>query len=164
MKRSPRQLSRRAVADESGFVGGFEALPFGFLVFIAGTLLLVNAWAVFDSHLAASAAAREAVRAFVESDGTDVDARLGGQRAAEAALLGHGKDVDRMELQWKGDRLLRCQPVTATVTYDVPTFAVPWLGAFGGGLIKTTARHVEVVDPYRSGLSTEGFDPETCSG
>lgn len=69
--------------DESGFVGGFEALPFGFLVFVAGTLLLVNAWAVFDSHLAASAAAREAVRSFVESD----DARPVAQQVAEGVAV-----------------------------------------------------------------------------
>ena len=37
------------VRDEAGFVGGFEALPFRFLVFVAGTLLLVNAWGLARS-------------------------------------------------------------------------------------------------------------------
>jgi hypothetical protein len=152
----------RRLRGEDGFVGGFEALPFGFLVFVAGSLLLVNAWAVFDCHLAASAAAREAVRAFVESNGTDDDARRAANAAAEEALRGHGKDAARMTIAWDGDALVRCQPVTATVSYRVPTIAVPWLGAFGGSVLTTSARHSEVVDPFRSGLATDGFEPEAC--
>jgi hypothetical protein len=141
--------------SEDGFVGGMEALPFGFLVFVAGTLLLVNAWGVFDSHLAAGAAAREAVRAFVESDGDGV---LAGEAAADEALEGHGKDVERADLRWtpSSPLLERCAPVTAEVTYRVPLIAVPWIGAFGGGFIETTAHHTEVVDPYRSGLPVDG--------
>lgn len=150
--------------DEDGFVGGFEALPFGFLVFIVGSLLLVNAWAVFDCHMAASAAAREAVRAFVESSGSATGARLAGQDAAVAALEGQGKDDARMHLSWNGAELVRCQPVTVTITYDVPTIAVPWIGAFGGGVLQTTAHHTEIVDPYRSGLTTDAFDPGACGG
>lgn len=153
-------MTRRS--DESGFVGGFEALPFGFLVFVAGSLLLVNAWAVFDCHLAASSAAREAVRAFVESPGPQHDAALAGEAAAGEALVGHGKRIDRMHLTWASARLERCQPVTVTVTYDVPTIAVPWIGAFGHGLIRTRARHSEIVDPYKGGLAVEGFDAERC--
>jgi hypothetical protein len=148
--------------DEDGFVGGFEALPFGFLVFVAGTLLLVNAWAVFDCHLAASAAAREAVRAFVESDASDAAARAAGEQAAVEALAGHGKDAGRTSIVWTGARVARCQPVTATVTYRVPLVFVPWIGAFGGGVLSTSARHREIVDPFRRGLSTDGFDVGAC--
>lgn len=151
------------LTDERGMVGGFEALPFGFLVFVAGSLLLANAWAVFDCHLAASAAAREAVRAFVEADGSSDDARRAGTSAAEEALVGHGKDIGRMAILWEGDVLERCRQVTATVRYDVPTVVVPWLAAFGG-MLSTSARHSERVDPYRSGLPTDGFTPEACRG
>ena len=31
---------------DAGQVGGIEALPFGLLVFVVGTLLIANAWAV----------------------------------------------------------------------------------------------------------------------
>jgi hypothetical protein len=148
--------------DEKGFVGGLEALPFGFLVFVAGSLLLVNAWAVFDCHLAASAAAREAVRAFVESEGSEADARRAGEVAALEALDGHGKQADRVAIEWTGAQLVRCQPVTATVRYQVPLVVVPWIGAFGGGVLSTSARHREVVDPFRRGLSVEGVDLAGC--
>lgn len=150
--------------DEAGFVGGFEALPFGFLVFVAGTLLLVNAWAVFDSHLAASAAAREAVRSFVESDGPDPMARQVAEEVALQAIEGHGKDPARMTLDFAGAELARCRPVTVTVTYRVPLVAVPWIGAFGAGVLRTSARHTEVVDPLTSGLALDGFDPAACHG
>ena len=149
--------------DDRGFVGGFEALPFGFLVFLAGTLVIVNAWAVFDCHLATSAAAREAVRAFVESAGPDGAAIEEGEAAARDALTGHGKNASRMTIMWEGAHLSRCQPVTVTVTYEVPTIAIPMIGAFGGGVIHTSAKHSEIVDPYRRGLDVDGFDPETCS-
>jgi hypothetical protein len=149
--------------EEHGFVGGFEALPFGFLVFLAGTLLIVNAWAVFDCHLAVTAAAREGVRAFVESDGSDGAALEAARAAAEEALTGHGKDVSRMSVSWSGAHLERCQPVSVTITYDVPTIAIPILGAFGGGVIHTSSTHREIVDPYRRGLAVDGFDAETCS-
>lgn len=154
---------RARLRDEAGFVGGMEALPFGFLVFVAGTLLLVNAWGVLDAHLAAGAAAREAVRAFVEADDAG-DALAAGEAAADEALEGHGKDLARAELRWTpgAPELARCAEVTAEVAYRVPLLAVPWIGAFGGGFIKTTAHHTEVVDPWRSGLDTDGFVPEDC--
>jgi hypothetical protein len=148
--------------DDRGFVGGFEVLPFGFLVFLAGTLLIVNAWAVFDCHLAASAAAREAVRAFVESAGPDAVAIEEAELAAQDALTGQGKDAARMTLSWEGARLERCQLVSVTVAYDVPTIAIPFIGSFGGGVIRTTSKHSEIVDPFRRGLAVDGFDPEAC--
>ena len=153
-------MSRRH--DEAGFVGGFEALPFGFLVFVVGSLLLVNAWAVFDCHMAASAAAREAVRAFVEANGADSRAQQSGYEAAIAAIEGQGKDVGRMDLTWSGASLVRCQAVVATVRYEVPIFSIPWIASFGGGGIDVSARHSEVVDPLRTGLPTDGFEPEAC--
>lgn len=150
------------MSDERGFVGGFEVLPFGLLVFISGSLLLANAWAVIDGTVAASAAAREAVRAYVEAPSD-----AAGQDAATAAALetiaGHGREPTRAEVRWElGPAFDRCAPNTIVVEYRVPTLTVPFVGAFGSGVITTSGRHTEVVDPYRSGLALDGFDPETC--
>lgn len=146
--------------NERGAVGGFEVLPFGLLVFVAGTLLLINAWAVIDGKLAASAAAREATRAFVEST---ADAEAAAVAAAMSAIEGHGRDPERAEVTWAvGPDLRRCAVNTIVVRYRVPTFTVPFIGAFGSGVIETSGRHTEIVDPYRSGLSLDGFDAETC--
>src|SRR5690606_2186473 len=42
---------------ERGQVAGIEALPFGLLIFVAGTLLVVNIWGVVDTKFAADTAA-----------------------------------------------------------------------------------------------------------
>lgn len=152
--------------DESGFVGGFEALPFGFLVFVVGVALLVNAWGVIDATLAASAGAREAARAFVESDGPTTGAALAeARRAATDAIEGHKADPGRWELRTEGGvDLRRCARVTFVVTYDVPTFRLPWIGGLGGGVITATGRHSEVVDPYRQGLAVAAPPAGACRG
>ncbi len=72
--------------DAAGDAGqaGLEAVLFGVLVFVLGTMLVVNAWAVVDAKLAATSAAREAARSYVEAPTAqvaDADAR----RAAEEA-------------------------------------------------------------------------------
>jgi hypothetical protein len=143
---------------ERGAVGGIEVLPFAFLVFVAGTLLVANAWAVIEGKVAASAAAREAARAYVESSGPAGTAEEQAAAAARAAIEGHGRDPDRMRIEAVGPlSFRRCARATFEVRYSVATVTVPWIGAFGGGLVTTTARHSEVVDPYRSGVpSGEG--------
>lgn len=128
-------------------------------MFVVGTLLLVNGWAVVDANLAAGAAAREAVRVAVEE--LDGKGSMSAEQVAEEAIAGHGKDPSRIVLTWSGD-LRRCSRVTATVAYRVPLVAVPWIRAFGSGELATRASHTEVVDPYRSGLALEGFVPEEC--
>jgi hypothetical protein len=148
--------------NERGFVGGFEVLPFGFLVFVAGSLLITNAWAFFDAKVAATAAAREAVRAYVEApDAAQAEAEA--RRAGFEAIEGHGRDPARAEITWDvGPDFRRCALNTVVVHYRVPTFTVPFVGAFGSGVVETTGRHSEIVDPYRTGLSIDGFDAESC--
>lgn len=148
--------------NERGFVGGFEVLPFGLLVFIAGTLLITNAWAVLDAKIAATAAAREAVRAYVEAPSAE-DAQRAAIDAALSTIENHGRDPERATVSWAvGPDFRRCATNTIVVRYRVPTFTVPLIGAFGSGAIDTNGRHTEVVDPYRSGLATDGFDAERC--
>ena len=150
------------IREEGGFVGGFEVLPFGFLVFVAGTLLLTNAWAVVDGTIAASAAAREATRAYVEAATAD-EAASAATDAALATVDGHGHDPARVEVSWADGMVWgRCERTTIRVSYRVPTLTVPFIGSFGSGFIDTTGSYTEVVDPYRSGLSLEGFDPVAC--
>ena len=137
--------------DERGVVGGFEVLQFGFLIFVAGTLLLANAWGIIDGKIAASGAAREAARAYVESTAADGRAAMAeAEAAAEEAIAGHGRDPSRMTLSSSGPLVFqRCAPATFVVTYEVPTITVPWIGGFGAGVFSTSARHSEVVDPFR---------------
>lgn len=142
----------RRGAGDAGVVGGIEVLPFGVLVFVAGSLLVANAWAVVDAKLAVTSAAREAVRAYVEApDGPTAAAAA--DAAARTALAGHGRDPSRMDLSLDGG-FARCAPVVAVATYPVPAVALPFVGGVGPGFT-VRAEHREVVDPFRSGIGGE---------
>jgi hypothetical protein len=142
--------------DESG-QGGIEALPLGLLVFVVGALLIANAWAVIDAKLAVSSAAREATRTYVEAPGslTPDEAFVAARSAAEAAFAAQRGSSHRPDLRLvagDGGARDRCTRVTAEATYRVPAVTVPWVGGFGHG-VTVRARHSEIVDPFRSGLS-----------
>jgi hypothetical protein len=137
--------------DDAGQVGGIEGLVFGVLVFVLGTLLVVNAWNVVDAKFAVVAAAREAARAFVEAP-DEATAAAGAAQAASDAIQGHGRRPERMRLVHVSGSFARCQRVAFEVRYPVPLGAVPVLNALGSELT-VTARHTEIVDPYRSGLA-----------
>jgi hypothetical protein len=137
--------------DEQGQVGGIEGVIFGVLVFVLGTLLVANAWGVIDAKLAASSAAREAARTYAEAT-SGGDAWPAARQAAKDAIEGHGRDWARASVEPpEGVRFERCERFTVEVRYDVPLVAIPLLGQLGTG-IEVTARHSEIVDPYRSGL------------
>lgn len=145
---------RRLRRDERGQLAGAEALPFGLLVFVAGTLLVANAWAVVDAKMAVSSAAREAVRAYVESPvGEDPAARA--DAAGRAAVADMGRNPDRLELAALEADFTRCAEVRYEARYPVPFVTVPFVGGFGTGFT-AVARHAEIVDPYRSGIPAGG--------
>lgn len=131
---------------EQGQAGGVEAIAFGLLVFVVGSLLLGSAWAVVDAKLAAVAAAREAARTYVESSPGDGPAAA---RAAALEAMGGRARGATVELLAPAS-FRRCAPVTARVSTVVPAVALPWIG--GLGEITVTARHTERVDPFRAGV------------
>lgn len=144
-------MTRRLRGDR-GQVGGIEVLPFGFLVFISGTLLFVTVWGIIDAKFAVSAASREATRAYVEA--TDAtDARAAALARADETLTAYGRDGDRaaIDAPTLDAPFGRCARVVITVRYDVPVIAIPWIGGLGRlAAVESTAS--EVVDPFRSGL------------
>lgn len=150
---------RTRLRDDRGQVGGIEVLPFGFLIFVTGTLLVVNAWAVVDAKLAVTAAAREGARAYVEAP-DEATARVVARDRALEALSAHGRgEPTRVEITIDApEGHGRCRPVTVTVTYRTPALTVPFTGGFGRGLT-STAIHTELVDPYRDGLPEESCTP-----
>jgi hypothetical protein len=143
--------------DDRGVVGGIEALPFGVLIFVVGSLLITNAWAVIDAKMAVTASAREGARAYVESPdvhhGSDT-----ARAAAEQALEGHGRDPTRSEVRIThaaDASFARCVRVTVEVRHQVPALSLPFIGGYGPGF-EVAARHSEVVDPFRDGLPDDG--------
>lgn len=152
--RSNNQISEDSgrVGKDSGQVGGVEVLSFGFLIFVSVTLIIVNAWGVVDAKLAVTSAAREAVRAYVETNGENAANVAAIQQALET-LDSYGRGGHRATVNSPVvDGLYRrCGRVTVTVSYDLPTVAVPFIGGFGS-LQPVTSTFTEVIDPFRSGL------------
>jgi hypothetical protein len=137
------------MADERGQAGGIEAIAFGLLIFVVGSLLLASAWAVVDAKFAVVAAAREAARTYVEAPSSRA-ASTSARAAALDAMRGHGRGDDvTVELDAPA-AFRRCAPVTARVSVVVPAAPLPWVG--GLGAITVTARHTERIDPFRAGV------------
>lgn len=133
---------------ESG-QAGIEAVPFGLLTFVIGTLIVVNAWAVIDAKITVSSAAREATRAYVEAP-ADGDASSAADAAARAAVLGAGRDPHRLALTRLEGSFTRCDTIRFEASYRLPAIRIPWVG--GLGTFTARARHAEIVDPFRTGL------------
>ena len=133
-------------------MGGIEALPFGLLIFVVGSLLIANAWAVVDAKFATDAAARQAARTFVE--GVDESAaRRDAVAAGLEAIAGHGRDPARATVAPVGDAsLTRCARVTFAAVYDIPALSLPFIGGYGGAPFHVRSTHSELVDPFRSGV------------
>lgn len=150
--------ARSRCLGDRGQVGGIEALPFGLLIFVLGTLLIANAWAVVDAKFATDGAARQAARTFVE--GTDLTTALSAAAtAARDSIAGHGRDPDRAEIRPIGAPVLaRCERATFEVTYSVPALSIPLIGGYGRSPFRVRSTHSELVDPFRSGLPGEAED------
>jgi putative hemolysin len=160
---TPPTPHRRGSGD-AGQVGGIEALPLGLLVFVVAVLLVANMWGVVDAKLAADAAAREAVRSFVEAEVDDLGTSQAERAAVDAGLeafAAHGRDADRARVRLSSlaggtgaSAFSRCAVATFTASYEVPALTLPWIGGFGDGFT-VTARHSEIVDPFRDGVPGE---------
>ena len=135
---------------EEGFVGGFEGLLFGILLFVVGTLIVANAWGVVDTKFAAVEAAKQATRTYVEAPSGAV-AGAEAQQAADQALAGYGRDPRRARMTLQSGSFDRCQRITIAVSYPAPLLELPFVGRVGTGEA-VRAEHSELVDPFRSGL------------
>lgn len=135
---------------EDGAVAGLEALAFGVLVFVLGTLLVANVWAAVDGRSAADGAARAAARAVTTAaPGSDLDAVA--HDAAVGALTAHGVPAERVPEVALAGALVRCGVVEVTVVHRVPLAVLPQLGARRAA-VDVRATHAAVVDPFASGL------------
>ena len=140
--------------DEAGQVAGIEVIPFGLLVFLVGSLVVGNVWAVFDAKTTATAAAREATRAYVEAPSA-AEGDAAARSAASDAVRAVGRNPARMTLRLQLDAgFVRCGRVTSEVSYKVPFVRLPWIGGIGTGAT-AVGRHSEIVDPFRSDVPGE---------
>ena len=174
MTRTWARRLRSAHDDPDGLSAGAEALVFGVLVFVVGTIVALNGWAVLDADFAVNAAAREATRTIVESGASPRVSMVGGlpdgqvsgpvRDVAVAAMSGHGKDpaqlsdpgdfsVRLVQDPWSGGGggPARCARVTVEVSYPVQGIRLPIVGGWQTP-IRAVGEHTEIIDPFRSGL------------
>jgi hypothetical protein len=124
---------------------------------LLGLLLLVPLiWALSvlaDLHrgaLAATAAVREAGFDAARA-GDFAAADRAAQSAVTTAFLDHGLDPGTAELEWTAPSgLTRGGLIEVRVSYRVPIAQGPLIGEVSGPSIALNARHVTVIDPYRS--------------
>lgn len=155
----PRRALPPAPDDrESGQVAGIEILPFALLIFVAGMLLVANAWAVINAKMAASNAAAQTARTYAETPAGMGPAAAWARAAAagDRAFAAAGVTPEHRSLRPRArPGPFRCSRVVVEAQVTVERIVVPWLGGFGDGL-DVHATRSELVDPYRSGL--EGGD------
>jgi hypothetical protein len=131
-------------------VAGIESVPFGLLVLVVGILLIAHTWAVVDAKFVATAAAREATRAYVESSGRD-DAMGAARRAAADAVERSGRSAGSLDLRQAAAGFGRCIHSRFELSVRVPMVGVPWRSKRPSVVVR--AGQQEVVDPYRDGLA-----------
>ena len=139
---------RRRLDGDAGFIGGSEVLPFGLLIFVAGILIIVNAWAVVDTKMTLDSAAQVMSRTISEADRLD-PAAIDALARETVADLGLDPGPISVEVEPADTALVRCQRVTVSLAYPVPALTLPILGRIGE-TIDVHATASEVVDPYRS--------------
>ena len=139
---------RRRCRGDRGFVGGSEVLPFGLLIFVAGILIIVNAWTVVDTKMTLDSAAQVMSRTISEADHLDT-ATIDALARRTVADLGLDPGPVTVEIEPADTALVRCQRVTVTLGYPVPALTLPILGRIGE-TIDVHATASELVDPYRS--------------
>lgn len=145
------------MAEERGFAGGIEVLPFAVLVFVLGTVLVVNAWAVVDAKLSVESAAREATRAYVEA-GDRSRAEGASTAAARAAFEASGHRPAGLRVRHTVAGYVRCAPGEFEVSYEVRAVRIPIIGGLGHH-VTVVGRHREIIDPF-----TAGFGPANRCG
>jgi Flp pilus assembly protein TadG len=123
-------------------------LPFGLLIFVAGILIIINAWAVVDTKMTLDSAAQVMSRTISESDRLDT-AAIDALARQTVADLGLDPGPISVGVDPADTALVRCQRVTVTLAYPVPALTLPILGRIGE-TIDVHATASELVDPYRS--------------
>ena len=118
---------RRAVTDERGVVAGGEALLFGVLILLGGTLLIVDVWGLLDTRSTLDAAAREYLRSYTEQ--TDRQLALhAGDRAARDVMAAAGRPVGDLTIVPPPARSFGpCGTAEVQLSVRTPDTALPFL-------------------------------------
>lgn len=147
----------RRCHGERGQAAGVETIPFAVLVFVAGMLLAVNAWAVVDTRAALDAAAREYLRAYTAAADAG-EARTAGDHAARTSI--GDRLAPRLRIIPPRGIFGACRPATVVLALDVEAVRLPFVDGLGRTTASTT--QTELVQPYARARSADAPDPSPC--
>lgn len=146
---------RRFPSGEAGQVAGIEALAFGILVFVTGTLLIAAVWGALSARILVDAAAAEYLRSYTQSKGPSAGERSG--HSVVADVVG-GVPVEIVDPDPGG--FAPCAPATVRITARVPAVRLPFVS--GLAEMKVTATATELIDPHRSDTERHTEAPTPC--
>jgi hypothetical protein len=147
---APAASPAQRLSGDGGFAGTVAGVSLGFLVLLAGTLMIAHAWGVVDTKSATTEAARAAARSYVQAS-DPAAAADDATTAAESTLSGFGRSPAKARITLVSGTLSRCARVTIEVSYPAPLLDLPFVGSVGRA---ETIRSVnsQLVGPYVSGL------------
>lgn len=134
-------------ARERGAVAGLDALLFGTLILLTGTMLIVNLWSVIETRTALDAAAREYLRTYTTSvDAPTAAAR--GEHSVRSVLEQRGTPLHTLRIEAPdAARFGPCEPSTVHLAAVVPAVRVPFIAELGSTEVNVSA--TELVPPHR---------------
>lgn len=144
---------------QAGVLAGSDGLLFGMLILLAGSLAVLNIWAVIDTRAALDAAAREYLRSYTEQSSA-VAAAAAGDAAVREMLDRRSTPVLALRIDPPDAASFGpCQPALVAIEAEVPAARLPFLDDLGTRQIRVT--HRELVDPHREVTSGPNHDPTT---
>ena len=128
---------------ECGFA---EVVPLVMITVVAGLALILHSVTVVHARGALAGAARDATRAYVESD-SGPEARRRAAASGRAAYTEFA-EIAPLRLTLVDGVFRRCDRISFEASTRLPYLHLPWSTSPG---TRVTVRHTEIVDPYRSG-------------
>ena len=151
-------IGRLPPRGERGVAGGGEALAFGALVLLAGTLVLVNVWSVVETRTAVDAAAREYLRSYTRA-GEHLEALEVAQRSARATLAARGTPLRGLRIVApRAEQFGPCGRAEVTLLASVPAARLPFVGSISTSEIRVT--HAELIGAHEEVVPHARFEPE----
>lgn len=148
----------RSIRDQRGVLAGADGVLFATLILLAGSLAVLNIWAIIDTRTALDAAAREYLRSYTEQT-SPADALAAGRAAAESVLVARGGPIRSLRIEPPDAATFGpCQPSAVAIEAEVPGARLPFLDDLGSRRVRVT--HLELVDPHREVASGPDHDPD----
>jgi hypothetical protein len=147
------------MTGDRGQAAGVEALPFGVLVFVTGTLIAVSAWGVVTARGLADSVAREYLRGYTRATSA-TQAGTEGRRLAAAVMAARSVEASRVTIT-EPTNFVACAPATVRVRIVVPLLRAPFVGDLTETAVEV--ERTDRVDPYRVGVP-RGDQPGTPCG